>query len=378
MTRTAKRDLIVIGASAGGVEALKTVVAGLPADLPAAILVVLHVPSHAHSELPRILSRISRLPVAHAVEDRALAPGTITIAPPDHHLTVRGERIRLSRGPQVNGHRPAVDPLFQTAASSMKNRVIGVILSGALDDGAAGTLEIKSAGGITIVQDPSDALYPGMPRSVLQLTEVDHILPASQIPNALVELAGQPVPDLRAGDGTARAMTGGNGDDERIEGREREEKQDLEPATVEDPPGAVSGMTCPECRGALWLRPVGKTEHYRCRVGHEYTSRGLFAAQSQGLEDAMWAAYRALEESASLARRLGERALRQGLPLLASRYARKQADAVSRAEIVRSVLERGRLDSYDADEAEDEDEDEAEDADEDAERLENMHAAKGA
>jgi two-component system chemotaxis response regulator CheB len=376
MSSRPRARVVAVGASAGGVEALKAVVAGLPADLTAAILVVLHVPSSAHSELPRSLSRISRLPVAHAAVDVPLALGTITVAPPDHHLTVRGERIRLSRGPQVNGHRPAVDPLFQTAASSMKNRVIGVILSGALDDGAAGTLEIKHAGGITIVQDPDDALYPGMPRSVLQLTDVDHILPASQIPNALVELAGQPVPDLRTEDGAARTRSeamssGGNGHGERIEEREREEKQDLEPVTSEDPPGSVSGMTCPECRGALWLRPVGKTEHYRCRVGHEYTSLGLFAAQAQGLEDAMWAAYRALEESASLARRLGDRARRQGLQLLASRYDRKQADAVTRARVVRSVLERGRLDAYDGDETDNGEE-------EDAETLENLHTAKGA
>ena len=199
--RTAKRDLIVIGASAGGVEALQTVVAGLPADLPAAVLVVLHVPPDVRSDLPRILSRISRLPVAHAGAERALAPGTITVAPPDHHLIVNGERVRLSRGPRINGHRPAIDLLFETAASSRKNRTIGVILSGALDDGAVGMLAIRSAGGITIVQDPDDALYPGMPRSVLRLTEVDRVLRAPEIPFALVELAGTNASDLKTGGG---------------------------------------------------------------------------------------------------------------------------------------------------------------------------------
>ena len=346
--RMTKRDLIVMGASAGGVEALKTVVAGLPADLPAAVLVVLHVPSHTRSELPRILSRISRLPVAHARDDRALAPGTITIAPPDHHLTVRGERIRLSRGPQVNGHRPAVDPLFQTAASALKNRTIGVILSGALDDGAAGMLDIRNAGGVTIVQDPADALYPGMPRSVLQLASVDRVLPASEIPIALVELAGQDVPDLSLRTEDAQPpMPTCNGD----ETRHTPEQQDPDPPTSSEPAGSVSGMTCPECHGALWLRPVGRTEHYRCRVGHEYTSRGLFAAQSEALEEAVWASYRALEESASLAERLAARARRQGLPLLALRYERKHADALARAQVIRAVLDRGRLDADDAEDA---------------------------
>ncbi len=377
MKPTSKRDLIVIGASAGGIEALKTVVAGLPADLPAAILVVLHVPPHAQSELPRILSRVSRLPVAHARGDCAIVKGTITIAPPDHHLTVRGERIRLSRGPQVNSHRPAVDPLFQTAASSMKNRVIGVILSGALDDGAAGMLDIKSAGGVAIVQDPDDALYPGMPSSVLQLTTVDRVLAASEIPIALVELAGTEVPDLRTegamGSGMERGMFTSTENDERLEDGdcELDDEQELEPMTSDDPEGVISGMTCPECHGALWLRPVGSTEHYRCHVGHEYTSRGLFAAQSLSLDDAIWVAYRALEESASLSRRLADRARRQGLPLLASRYERKHAEVNGRAQVVRAVLERGRLDAYDADEV---------DAGEDpeTERQQTLPAAKGA
>lgn len=190
-----KRDLIVIGASAGGVEALRTVVAGLPADLPAAVLVVLHVPSDARSELPTILSRISRLPVAHAHVDEPLVPGTITVAPPDRHLTVRGERLHLSSGPRVNGHRPAIDPLFQTAASALGRRVIGVILSGALDDGTAGMLDIQLGGGVTIVQDPNDALYSGMPRSVLENMEVDRVIPAAAIPAALVELVGDATPE---------------------------------------------------------------------------------------------------------------------------------------------------------------------------------------
>jgi two-component system chemotaxis response regulator CheB len=199
----AKRDIIVIGASAGGVEALKIVVAGLPAALAAAVLVVLHIPSDSRSELPAILARTSRLPVCHARDDRPLAIGTITVAPPDHHLTLRGDKVHLSRGPRVNGHRPAVDPLFQTAARSGGRRVIGVVLSGALDDGSAGMLDIKLAGGVTIVQDPEDALYSGMPRSVLEQMTVDHVLPAVAIPAALAELAGVDVSDRPARSGTS-------------------------------------------------------------------------------------------------------------------------------------------------------------------------------
>ena len=190
-----RRDIIVIGASAGGVEALKTVVSGLPAGLPAAVLVVLHVPSHMRSELPSILSRTSRLPVAHARVDQPLALGTITVAPPDRHLVVRGGELHLSRGPRVHGHRPAIDPLFESAAREAGRRVIGVILSGALGDGSAGMLAIKLGGGVTLVQDPDDALHAGMPQSVLEHVSVDRVLPAAAIPAALVELAGTEIHD---------------------------------------------------------------------------------------------------------------------------------------------------------------------------------------
>jgi two-component system chemotaxis response regulator CheB len=192
MQAMVKRDIIVIGASAGGVEALKTVVSGLPADLAAAVLVILHVPTDGRSELPAILARTSRLPVAHARVDGPLTIGTITVAPPDRHLTLRGDVIHLSRGPRVHGHRPAIDPLFQTAAREGGRRVIGVILSGALNDGAAGMRDIKDSGGLTVVQDPDDALHAGMPRSVLEQIDVDRVLPATSIAAALVELVAEP------------------------------------------------------------------------------------------------------------------------------------------------------------------------------------------
>lgn len=197
-----RRDLIVIGASAGGVEALQTVVSGLPADLPAAVVVVLHVPSHARSELPSILSRVSRLPVAHACADQPLTPGTIAIAPPDRHLTVRGAELHVSRGPRVHGHRPAIDPLFETAAHEAGRRVVGVILSGSLYDGAAGMQAIKRGGGVTVVQDPADALHPGMPRSVLERVNVDQVLLAAAIADALAEVVETEIPDEMAPNAT--------------------------------------------------------------------------------------------------------------------------------------------------------------------------------
>jgi two-component system chemotaxis response regulator CheB len=326
-----QRDLIVIGASAGGVEALKAVVSRLPAGLRACVLVVLHLPGDAQSALPSILARSGSLPAAHPRSDTRLQRGMLYIAPPDHHLTVRGDCVHLSRGPRINGHRPAVDPLFQSAARAAGPRVIGVILSGALDDGTAGMLAVKIAGGATVVQDPNDALYDGMPRSVLEQMDVDHILRADDIAALLTQLAGSEIAERPH---------------RHPETDMRSPVEDLETEILPpgDPEGPPTGFTCPECHGAIWLKSTGNVDRYRCRVGHAYTAKGLFAAQSEAFEEAIWTAYRALQESASLSRRLAERARGQDLLLLAERYERRHTDAQQRADLIRGVLERGRLD----------------------------------
>ena len=186
------RDIIVIGASAGGVEALSQLARHLPADLPAAVFVVLHVPPYSPGLLPRILSRSRTLPASHPADGEAIRNGRITIAPPDHHLLLEGGRIRLTRGPRENGHRPAVDPLFRTAACSFGPRVVGVVLSGTLDDGTAGLAAIKQRDGVAVVQDPDEALYTGMPRSAMESVAVDYCLPINGIAELLVRLAREP------------------------------------------------------------------------------------------------------------------------------------------------------------------------------------------
>jgi two-component system chemotaxis response regulator CheB len=185
-------DIIVIGASAGGVEALSQLVAGLPQNLPAAIFVVIHISPHGKSVLPNILSRKGKLPASHAIDGEAIAQRHIYIAPPDYHLLVKPGYIRLVNGPKENNSRPAVDPLFRTAAKAYGRRVVGVILSGTLDDGTAGLIDVKQSGGVAVVQDPKDAVYSGMPSSAIENVEVDYILPASSIPPVLESLAREP------------------------------------------------------------------------------------------------------------------------------------------------------------------------------------------
>jgi two-component system chemotaxis response regulator CheB len=191
-------DIIVVAASAGGVETLCKLASGLPPDLPAAVFVVLHIPPHATSFLPSILSRAGPLPAAHPNDGQAIEHGRIYVAPPDSHLLVKRGHIHLGHGPRENGHRPAADPLFRTAARAYGPRVVGVVLSGNLDDGTAGLLAVKVRGGVAIVQDPSEALYSGMPASASENVAVDWVLPVSEMAALLARLALEPVEEKPA------------------------------------------------------------------------------------------------------------------------------------------------------------------------------------
>ena len=189
-------DIVVVGASAGGVEALAELAASLPANLPAAVFVVLHVPATGTSALPDILSRHGPLPASHVKDGELVERARIYVAPPDHHVLLRGGHVRLTRGPRENGHRPAVDSLFRSAAREYATRVIGVVLSGALDDGTAGLLAIKSRGGVAVVQEAGDALYPGMPYNALEHVRVDHVVAVASMGKLLARLAAEPAGGL--------------------------------------------------------------------------------------------------------------------------------------------------------------------------------------
>jgi two-component system chemotaxis response regulator CheB len=285
------RDLVVIGASAGGVEALRQLVACLPADLGACVVAVLHLPPGGTSVLPSIVDRAGPMTARPAEDGAALEPGTIYVAVPDCHVQIDGGRLRVVGGPRENGHRPAIDPLFRTAAHSHGERVIGVILSGALDDGTLGLRAIKAHGGMTIVQDPESALHPGMPRAAIRVAAPDRVLFPEQIGAALAEFVN------------GSREKGHNG--EAMENAT--EREQVHEQASPDQPGEETGLTCPECGGAIYELSDRGLVTYRCRVGHQYGSDTFVVEQATTVENSLWAALRLLEERAVLMRRLAER-----------------------------------------------------------------------
>jgi Chemotaxis response regulator containing a CheY-like receiver domain and a methylesterase domain len=325
-----RRNVVVIGASAGGVEALRTLIGTLPNDLPAAVLVVLHVPAYGGSVLPAILSRAGVLPAAHAVHGERLREGRIYVAPPDHHLALDDELIVLSRGPRENGHRPAIDVLFRTAARAYGPRVIGVVLSGVLDDGTAGLAAIAAQGGLAAVQEPTEALYPSMPMSAIKHVTVDHVDTAEALGHLLARLCKE---ELGEAEQPASPLLEVEADIAMMDGVAM---------SIDERPGRPSGFSCPDCNGVLWEIQDGADGdliRFRCRVGHAWSAESLFGEQAQQLEGALWMALRGLEEKAALAREMGVRARDRNSPFTAQRFTEQAEDASRAASLIRSMLE---------------------------------------
>ncbi len=304
-------DLVVIGASAGGVETLTHIIGDLPDELPATVCIVVHIAPTSPSALAHILARATSLPCRAARDGEPLILGDILVAPPDRHLEIEDGVAKLTVGPSENGHRPAVDTLFRTAAAARERRVIGVVLTGNQDDGTAGLELIRASGGATIVQDPDDAQYSGMPANALANVSVDAVVPAELIADTIAAMVrGEPLP-------------GGVGDSAPADDPEEE--------------GGVSAV-CPACGGVLTEQVEAGVTQWQCRVGHRYSPTSLADARAEDAEAALWTAVRALEDRAALLQRMAEKAEMREQSRSARSFQRRAETASEQAERVRQVL----------------------------------------
>ena len=306
--------IVCVGASAGGVDALREFVGGFDASFAGSVLVVLHLPPSAGSALDRILARASRMQAARGDDGQVLRRGVMYVARPDHHLLVHDGHVRLSHGPRENGVRPAIDPLFRSAAEAFGDRAVGVVLSGTGDDGTAGLAFLRARGGMVLVQDPEDAAYREMPARAIEAVDVDVVgTPADLATAAAKRIAtfGSPshVP--------TRSQEGGDR-------------------------GVPSEFVCPDCGGTLFERPDGGVDRFVCRVGHAYSPESLLEHQDEHIENVLWSAVRAFEERADLARRMMDRLDRAGLDHAADRYRIRIEESRRHGAQLREYLTRPR------------------------------------
>jgi two-component system chemotaxis response regulator CheB len=304
------RDVIVVGASAGGVEAVLTLASQLPADFAASLFIAIHMAAGYGSRLPELLSQRGPLRAVHPVDGEICSPGRIYVAPPDMHLQLRGRYVSVTRGPKENGHRPSVDALFRSAAASFGPRAIGVVLTGNLDCGTAGLMSIKARGGLAIAQDPSDAQATSMPMSAVANVNVDHVVRLSELGQLLARLTQEPatpmVPQL-------------SGKLLELEGEHL---------------GAPAPMVCPTCQGILTETQIGGFHSFRCHVGHAFSMGAVVMAQTESVERALWSAVRALEESAALAGRLAQTSPGG----LGQRFEEKEQEHRQQADTIKHLL----------------------------------------
>jgi two-component system, chemotaxis family, protein-glutamate methylesterase/glutaminase len=325
----AGHDIIVLGASAGGVEVLRELMRGLPPGLPASLFVVCHFPAGGRSALPEILSRAGPLLATHPRDGEPTYPGQVYVAPPDFHLLLEPGRARLSRGPRENRQRPSIDALFRSAARAYGPRVVAVVLSGALQDGTAGLMAVRQAGGVAVVQDPGDALVTSMPLTAREIAGADHSARAAELAPLLVELVHSPVPP-RGGPSMADPS-------EKMPGLVA---RDMEGQRHGEREGEISTFTCPECGGSLWQLDQAGVLQFRCHVGHAYHSEVLLEEQRRALEAALWTAVRTYREKAVLSRQLAARTRAQGDDAGAQRFEEEAHVADQYGELIRNHVLR--------------------------------------
>lgn len=330
----AGRDIIVVGASAGGVEALTELVRGLPAGLPASVFVVCHFPPGGRSVLPELLGRAGPMPASHAANGEPFYPGHIYVAPPDRHLLLDpGGTVRLTREARENHCRPAVDPLFRSAARHYGRRVVGVVLTGALYDGAAGLIAVRTAGGLGVVQDPRDALVAAMPQNATQLAGADFTAPLSGMAELLVRLVrDEPAPETGGEPMNVDAAPAGGPN--AIEKAAQAAEETMAAQARNERRGQVAPYTCPDCGGSLWQVDEPRLIQFRCHVGHAYNAEALLAEQTDALEAALWTAVRTFREKSVLGRQLADSERRKGDAATASRFEEQAAQSARYAALI--------------------------------------------
>lgn len=330
--------IITIGASAGGFEALKELVKGLPKDFPAAILVVWHVSPDVTGILPEVLSRHGNLRAANAVDGEPIEPGRIYVAPPDHHLLVESGRVRVTKGPKENRFRPAVDPLFRSAAYVYSRRVIGVVLSGALDDGTSGLWMIKHCCGVAIVQEPNDAEVPSMPSNALREVAVDYCVPVSEMAGLLVRLTNEQIEF--AGEVMEKDKL------TEIEIKIAADDKSFEAGIMNF--GQLSPFACPECHGVLTALKEGERARFRCHTGHAFSADSLLANITENIEETLWSAIRGIDESVMLLNQMGDYYANQNQINLSALYFKKAYEAKQRSDLVRQAAMKNERMSKDS------------------------------
>ncbi|PYV84123.1 MAG: chemotaxis protein CheB [Acidobacteria bacterium] len=309
----ARRNIVVIGASAGGIEVLQTILAALPWDFPGSVFIVLHTSQESPGLLPEILNRCSKLPVLYAVHGAPILPARVYVAPAGRrHMMLDRGKVRMEAGPRENRNRPSIDALFRSASYAYGSQVIGVVLTGNLDDGSAGVAAIKARDGVAIVQDPDDAFAPSMPASAIDATDVDYVLAAEAIGPKLIELVTSNVAE------NLQAISNGT--------------RNI----------AATGHTysCPECGGVLEEIQENELLRLRCRVGHIYSPESFLADQTEAVERALWAAIRSMEEQTEYADRLATSSRQKNRAALAHRFSDKAETSRENAAVLRELLQK--------------------------------------
>jgi two-component system chemotaxis response regulator CheB len=334
-TRRQHRDIVVIGASAGGVSALLELVKALPADFPAPIFVVLHVGPDSPSILPQLMNSVSAMKARHPHNGETVEPGVVYVAAPDHHLLLEGNTVLVTRGPKENRFRPSIDALFRSAAYTYGPRVIGVVLTGYLDDGTSGLWSVQRMGGLTVVQNPADAEHPSMPTNALEYVKPDHLVPLAQLGPLLVRLTTERAPGKPH-------LPAAQLDLLRIELTIAKQGGGFELGIIDQ--GKLTPFTCPDCHGALTQLIEGKLIRYRCHTGHAYTVSALLSEVTQSVESMLYQSMRGLEETSMLLQNLGTHYTENHEPAVANLFYQKAENAGKQARIIHdSILKHEAL-----------------------------------